>query len=150
MLATSQRRVHYIVWPQINKSSYPHHHEEWLTLSYLTVTGVGCWSQSIIQCISDESYGISAELAGHVPQCTAQGEPTRVQNCQVSIPRSTGMSYCISTRIRRRRRTVGWVVEALDSQPRDRGFESRRKLTVLYLESLGKICTRNVLQVTQP
>ncbi len=36
-------------------------------------------------------------------------------------------------------RTVGRVVKALDSQPRDRGFESRRTLSLLYLESLGKI-----------
>ncbi len=46
-------------------------------------------------------------------------------------------------------RTVGPVVKALDSQPRDRGFESRRTLSVLYLESLGKICTRNVPRFTQ-
>ncbi len=47
-------------------------------------------------------------------------------------------------------KTVGRVVKALDSQPRDRGLESRRTLSPLYLESLGKICTRNVLRFTQP
>ena len=47
-------------------------------------------------------------------------------------------------------RTDGRVVKALDSQPRDRGFESRRTLSLLYLESLGKISTRNVLGFTQP
>ncbi len=47
-------------------------------------------------------------------------------------------------------RTDGRVVKALDSQPRDRGFESRRTLSFQYLESLGKVCTRNVLQFTQP
>ncbi len=33
------------------------------------------------------------------------------------------------------------VVKVLDSQPRDRGFESRHTLGLLYLKSLGKICT---------
>ncbi len=47
-------------------------------------------------------------------------------------------------------RTVGRVVKARDCQPRDRGFESRRMLSLLYLESLSKICTLNVLQFTQP
>ncbi len=49
-------------------------------------------------------------------------------------------------------RAVVRVVKALDSQPRDRGFESRRTLSFQYLESLGKICTWNgyVLRFTQP
>ena len=47
-------------------------------------------------------------------------------------------------------RTVGRVVKALDSQARDRGFESRCTLSLLCLESLGKICTQNVLRFTQP
>ncbi len=42
------------------------------------------------------------------------------------------------------------VVKALDSQIRDRGFESRSTLSLLYLEFLGKICTQNVLRFTQP
>ncbi len=41
------------------------------------------------------------------------------------------------------------MVKALDSQSRDRGFESRCMLSLLYLESLSKICTRNVLRFTQ-
>ena len=47
-------------------------------------------------------------------------------------------------------RAVGGVVKALDSQPRDRGLESRRTLSLLYLESMSKICTRDVLRFTQP
>ncbi len=47
-------------------------------------------------------------------------------------------------------RTVGRVVKALDSQPRDRCFESLRTLSLQHLKSLGKICTRNVLRFTQP
>ncbi len=36
----------------------------------------------------------------------------------------------------------GRVVKVLDSQPRDRGFESRHTLVLLCLKSLGKIiCT---------
>ncbi len=46
-------------------------------------------------------------------------------------------------------RTVGRAVKALDSQPRDRGFESLRTLSLQYLKSLGKICTRNVLRFNQ-
>ncbi len=38
----------------------------------------------------------------------------------------------------------GRVVKVLDSQPRDRGFESRHTLGLLCLKSLGKICTPNV------
>ena len=38
----------------------------------------------------------------------------------------------------------GRVVKVLDSQPRDRGFESRHTLGLLCLKSLGKICTLNV------
>ena len=44
-------------------------------------------------------------------------------------------------------RTVGQVVKALDSQPRDCGFESRRTLSLLYL---SKICTQNVLRLYAP
>ncbi len=38
----------------------------------------------------------------------------------------------------------GRVVKVLDSQPRDRGFESRHILGLLGLKSLGKICILNV------
>ncbi len=38
----------------------------------------------------------------------------------------------------------GPVVKVLDSQPRDRGFESRHTLGLLCLKSLAKICTLNV------
>ncbi len=38
----------------------------------------------------------------------------------------------------------GRVAKALDSQARDRGFESRHALGLLCLKSLGKICTLNV------
>ena len=53
-------------------------------------------------------------------------------------------------RLADRGRTVARVVKALDSQPRYRGFESLHTLSLLYLEFLGKICTRNVLRCTQP
>ncbi len=38
----------------------------------------------------------------------------------------------------------GRVVKVLDSQPRDRGFESRDTVGLLCLKSLAKICTPNV------
>ncbi len=38
----------------------------------------------------------------------------------------------------------GRVVKVLDSEPRDRGFESRHTLGLLCIKSLGKICTPNV------
>ncbi len=38
----------------------------------------------------------------------------------------------------------GRVFKVVDSQPRDRGFESRHTLGLLCLKSLGKICTLNV------
>ncbi len=57
-------------------------------------------------------------------------------------------SYCITDR-RESDRTDwggsdGRVVKVLDSQPRDRGFESRHTLGLLCLKSLGKIRTLNM------
>ncbi len=47
-------------------------------------------------------------------------------------------------------RTDGRVVKAQDSQLRNRGFESCHTLSLLYLKSLSKICTQNMLRFTQP
>ncbi len=56
--------------------------------------------------------------------------------CSVPQPLQSAIMLCMCSA---KGRTVSQVVKALDSQPRDRGFESRRTLSLLHLESWARL-----------
>ncbi len=89
-----------------------------------------------------QSTGDPAWVIKWKPWSACHGKATAHPNCLAQV-----IAGLLTLAIRR---TVGWVVKALDSQPQDRGFESRHTLSLWCLESLGKICTWNVLRLTHP
>ncbi len=88
----------------------------------------------------------------HNPRRMVFDDPTGLHRTRILWlgVRSTNHSAIATQLILSIGRTVGRVVKALDSQPLDRGFKSLHTLGLWYLESLSKICTRNVLRLTQP
>ncbi len=63
---------------------------------------------------------------------------------QAKPPIAPAVRCALLPQLRLQVKADGWVVKVLDSQPRDRRFESRHTLGIMCLKSLGKICTLTV------